>query len=106
MLEFVSVPDFLMAHEDDIFEFWVYRKVYTPYEQQQAFLDESVYEDTSAIFGFIAECTSLGAGDFLLGFRIIADPDEDNVQSYRGPIEYYKLSEIRMKLYQPPTEEE
>lgn len=106
MLDFLSLPDFLDAHQDDIFRFWVYRKVYTPYEQQKAFSDESVFEDTYAIFGFVAECISLGNGDFLLGFRTVADPDEENVQAYNGPIEYYKLSEIRMGLYQPTTEEE
>lgn len=106
MLEFTSFPDFLEVHQDDIFMFWVYRRIYTPYEQQKAFMDESVYEEIQAKFGFIAECVSLGGADFLLGFRTVADPDEIDVQSYSGPIEYYKLSEIRLRLYQPTTEEE
>lgn len=106
MLEFVSVPDFLETHQDDIFSFWVYRKVYTPYEQQNAFMDESVFEDTHANFGFVVECASLQNGDFLLGFKTVADPDERDAQKYNGPVEYYRLSEIRMSLYQPTTEEE
>lgn len=106
MLEFPSIPDFLEAHQDDIFMFWVYRRVYTPYEQQQAFMDESVFEDSHANFGFAAECISLGGGDFLIGFRTVADPDEIGAQNYKTPIDYYKLSEIRMTLYQPTTEEE
>lgn len=106
MLEFSSLHDFFYTHQDDIFMFWVYRKVYTPYEQQQAFMDESVFEDNNSNFGFAVECISLGNGDFLIGFRTVADPDEIGVQSYNGPIEYYRLSEIRLSLYQPTTEEE
>lgn len=106
MLDFQSMPDFLLAHQDDIFRFWVYRKLYTPYEQQRAFTDESVFDDIHANFGFVVECISLGNGDFLLGFRTVADPDELGVQEYNGPIEYYRLNEIRMSLYQPQIEEE
>lgn len=106
MTEFASLPGFLNTHQDDIFMFWVYRRVYTPYEQQRAFTDESVFEDTQALFGFITECVSLGNGDFMLGFRSVADPEEENVKAYNGPIEYYRLSEIRMRLYQSTTGEE
>lgn len=106
MAEFQSVFDFFRAHQNDIFRFWVYRKVYTPYERQKAFMDESMFEDTGANYGFIVECASMGNDDFLVGFRTVADPDEIGVQSYNGPIEYYRLSEIRMGLYQPATEEE
>ncbi len=106
MVEFQSVSDFFRSHQNDIFRFWVYRKVYTPYEQQQAFMDESMFEDSSANYGFVIECVPLGNGDFLVGFQTVADPDEIGVQSYNGLVEYYKLSEIRMGLYQPTTEEE
>ena len=106
MTEFPSLPSFFSAHENDIFQFWVYRKVYTPYEQQRAFSDESMFEDQCANYGFAVECTALGNGDFLIGFRTVADPDETEVESYNGPIEYYKLSEIRMSLYKPITREE
>lgn len=106
MIEFKSIPDFFQAHKGDIFRFWVYRRVYTPYEQQQAFMDESVFEDTHAIHGIVVECAPLGASDFLLGFLVVPDPDEERLQEYRGPIEYYKLSEIRINLYQQTTEEE
>jgi len=106
MIEFPSLPDFFDTHQDDIFMFWVYRKVYTPYEQKRAFTDESVFEDTQAHFGFVIECISLGGGDFLLGFKTVADPDEEDVRSYNTPIEYYRLSEIRIGLYQPENKEE
>lgn len=106
MVEFPSLPDFFDAHQGDIFMYWVYRKIYTPYEQKNAFSDESMFEDMRAHFGFVIECISVGGGDFLLGFKTVADPAEEDVQLYNTPIEYYRLSEIRISLYQPEKEEE
>ena len=37
--------------KDKIFTYWVYRQVYTPYEEKQCFSDESIYEDTCGSFG-------------------------------------------------------
>jgi len=104
MLEFPSLPDFFYTHQDDIFVFWVYRKVYTPYEQQKAFTDESIFESTYANYGHVVECVSLGGDNYLLGFRVVVDPEESMTQFFDG-ITYYKLGDIRLELYQPTQKE-
>ena len=91
-----DMETFLLDFADDrVFRFWVYRRLFTPYEQQQAFIDETQFEDSHAQLGIIKEAIDLGNGDWLLGFQIV---DDDGV-SYGG-IEYYKLSEIRLSYYE------
>lgn len=99
-----SFPDFLLANKNTVFHYWVYRRLYTPYEQREAFIDESVYEDSVASAGIIRECIALGNGDYLLGFQVveIGEPPE---QPCTG-LEYYRLSEIRLGFSRDEQEEE
>ena len=97
MLQFSSFPDFLDAHEDDLFCFWVYRRGYTPYEQQQAFSDESQFEDVHGTVCRVAECISLGNGRFMLGVLPCIDENLDE-KEFSSHIDYYNLDEIRISL--------
>lgn len=81
--------------EDKLFRFVVYRRIFTPYEQEQKFSDESQYEDTHFTFGYIKELINLENGDYLIGFNIC---DDDG--SGLGIIEYYRLSEIRLSCFE------
>ena len=84
----------LIDYSDRIYRFWVYRKMFTPYEQQNAFMDESEYEDIRASFGIIQEAIDLGNGDWLLGFAVIFDGE------LSGGISYYRLNEIRLEYWE------
>lgn len=92
-----DIKAFLKAHEGEVFRYLVYRRLFTPYEQKECFMDESVYEDYHYNIGVIVECTSLG-DDFLLGFEGVDDTDPNNIVRL-GHIDYYKLSEIRLCRY-------
>lgn len=86
---------FIKSHEGEIFRYWIYRRVFTPYEQKECFMDESIFEDTHANVGIIKDCIPLGDGDFLLGFQPVDDCDPYNITAFNF-VEYYKLSEIRL----------
>lgn len=73
---------------DRIYRYWVYKRMFTPYEQEQKFVDESRFEDVECSFGVIKEVIELPDGDILLAFGSAAG-DIDYV-------EYYKLSEIHL----------
>ena len=92
---YTGIHAFLKEHENEVFHYWVYRRVYTPYEQKECFSDESIFEDTHAGSGYIKECIPLGDGDFLLGFQAVDDCDPYNITAFDF-VEYYKLSEIRL----------
>lgn len=77
---------------DRLFRFLVYRRMFTPYEQEGAFMDETQYESDTYTFGRIEEAIDLG-GDWLLGIRELFPDEEENMSD---TVTYYRLSEIRL----------
>lgn len=80
-----------------IWRFWVYRRIYTPYEQQSQFIDESQFEDSHCNFGIIREVINL-QGDYLIGFEMVYEENDFQTVENAG-LEYYRLSEIRLAYY-------
>ena len=80
-------------NSDRIYRFVVYKKLFTPYEQEQKFSDESQFEDTHYRFGFIEEAIELGHGEWLLGLREIIDGEV-------SAINYFKLSDIQLSYFE------
>lgn len=85
-----------------VFRYWVYKRMFTPLEMEQKYVDQYVFEDSHANTGIIRECIQLPDGDFLLGFQSF-----DGCTSafdLPGGLEYYKLSEIRLAYYPADAE--
>ena len=99
-----SFFEFLQKNKDRLFRFWVYKRLFTPLEQEKKSIDECVYEDTHAHTGIIREAIVLPDNDLLLGFYIPCCDTVDEEDEYKH-IDYYKLSEIRME-YRPVDMEE
>lgn len=93
-----NFQSFISANEKSIFRLWVYRRGFTPYETQNAFMDDNMYEAHGPAFGIIRQCVDLWNGDFLIGFQEIEDTDNFDLASLYNWITYYKLSEIRLEL--------
>lgn len=81
-------------NSDRIYRFVVYKKLFTPYEQEHKFMDESQFEDISYRFGFIEEAVELGNGEWLLGFREIIDGEVCEC------VHYYRLSDIQLSYFE------
>lgn len=90
-----DMETWLLDEGDRLYRYLVYKKLFTPYEQQHAFEDESVYENYHYGLCQITEAIDLGNGDWLLGLRTI----DDDGKVY-GMIHYYKLSEIRLAFFE------
>lgn len=84
----------IRACGDRLYRYLVYKRMFTPYEQQNAFEDESEYEEPYYKLCQIAEAIDLG-GDWLLGLRTIGEAGK-----VYGRIHYYKLSEIRLAFFE------
>ena len=80
---------FVEEHKDESFRYWVHKRMFTPYEQEQKFEDESTLENIECSFGYIVEAVELPNGDILLGLS------EDKDGRYKS---YYKLSDIDLAL--------
>lgn len=89
-----DMETWFLDNSDRIYRFVVYKKLFTPYEQDKKFSDESQFEDTYYRFGFIEEAIELGQGEWLLGFREVIDGE---VCSY---ISYFKLSDIQLSFFE------
>lgn len=89
-----DMETWFLDNSDRIYRFVVYKKLFTPYEQDKKFSDESQFEDTNYRFGFIEEAIELGQGEWLLGFREVIDGE---VCSY---ISYFKLSDIQLSFFE------
>lgn len=90
-----DMETWLLGYGDRVYRYLVYRKVYTPYEEQQAFSDESQYEDSHYTTCRIEEAIDLGSGEWLLGLMELDEDLEDT-----GVVTYLKLSEIRLVRFE------
>ena len=76
-----------------VFRFLTYRRMFTPYEIEQKFMDESQFEDIHYDFGILQEAVDLGGGEWMLVFRGLCDYEET------GQLIYRRLSEIQFCRY-------
>ncbi|MBO5037733.1 MAG: hypothetical protein J6D42_11725 [Clostridia bacterium] len=94
MQQITDMETWVHDNEDRIYRYLIYKKVFTPYEQQSAFIDESIYENSGHYtLGKLTEAIDLG-NDWLLGFRTISDDGRIS-----GILEFVKLSEIRLEVF-------
>lgn len=89
-----DMETWLTDYSDRIYRYLVYKKMFTPYEEREAFSDESVYESNHYQLCQIEEAIDIGNGDWLLGLRNI----DDDGQVF-GQMVYLRLSEIRLEFF-------
>jgi len=97
----ITSMDQLFAESDGlVFRYQVYRRIFTPYEQQNASVFESCFESANYQFGYIEKLIPLGDSEWLIGFREIYEGLES------GVVRFFKLSEIRLEIWDVDQEEE
>lgn len=94
---------------ETIFRMYKYRKVYTPYEQEQKYSDESVFENGSyPSYVRIVNAIELPDGDVLL--KLLDDlPVCERTEDYDKQPSIYlyeKLSDIKLEEWEVDNEEE
>lgn len=81
-----------------VYGYLVYKRMFTPYEQKQEFVDESQYEGTHYTMCQIEEAIDMN-GDWLLGLRTVGDDG-----TVYKMVHYYRLSEIRLAKFDEDQE--
>lgn len=89
----IDMNKWVAANKGRVYRYVVYKKMFTPYEQEQKFSDESQFEDTHMTAALIEEAIPLGNGDWLFGFRQIID---GKLSEY---VDYLRLSDIRLSCF-------
>lgn len=98
-MQYNSFAEYLKSlPPDTIFRLWEYKRMFTPYEQEQKFSDESLYVNDECDHIRILDVITLPDGDLLL-----ATTDAYDDGTY---ISYYKLSEISLAKSDKDMEEE
>ena len=98
-MQYNSFAEYLKSlPPDTIFRLWQYKRMFTPYEQEQKFSDESQYVNVECDFVKILGTINLPDGDLLLATTYAYGEG-----SY---ISYYKLSEISLSKSEKDMEEE
>lgn len=98
-----NFTDFLEDYKNKVFYYAKYKKVYTPYEQEKKYSDESIYEDC-----FISVRLS---NAWLINDDILLELEEMNDDDYGVPVEtsgrfiYVKLSDISLRRYEEKEED-
>lgn len=98
-----SFAEFASAHEGDVFRFLVYRRMFTPYEQDEKFADESEFTDVHYTLGRIVDVIEFkDTGDCMVGFKLcgFGDTNEDDEWDDEDTIvEYHNLNDIKLSLF-------
>lgn len=89
----------MLDNDNRLYRYWVFKRMFTPDEQDGKYVDQSCFESDTCYLGYIVEAVELPDGDVLLGF----EPSDLIGTQFEGAIHYYKLSEIRLE-YCPADE--
>lgn len=95
-----NFKEFLTRDKTKIWRMWIYRRIFTPYEWDSRFSDETIYENEGqCMFVCIESAHDLPDKDLVLGVRVIYDRPTFEKPVSDADIEYYKFSEIRLAYY-------
>lgn len=94
-----TTKTWLIDFGDRVYRYWVYRRGFTPYEQEEKFEGESMFEDRQCSFGIIREAINLGS-DWLFGIQQVWPDIPASYKPKKQYLEYFKLSEIRLAYHE------
>ena len=64
--QITDMETWLLDNGDRLFRYRVYRRMFTPYEQEKKYMDQSDFESDYHQFGYIEEAIDLGNGEWYL----------------------------------------
>ena len=89
------MKNFIKKHKNDVFRYWIRKRMWTPYDVEQKDPYQLEYGDEECSFGYIVETVDLGH-DLLIG---IAESPEATY------IEYFKLNDVELALCKSDQDE-
>ena len=83
----LTLNEWIAKYKNTIFRMLEYKKVWTPYEMENKFIDSSEYKDDHYTLVKICEAVNLPNGEILLKLIDVPDDDyerEDNIYYWRN----------------------
>lgn len=95
---------FILDNSNKIFRYYKYKRVWTPFELDKKYSDESMFENGGyAEFVYIRQAIELPDGDILLKMEVTNNPDDDILYQDKDEddilFKYEKLSDIVLEEY-------
>lgn len=95
---------FILDNSNKIFRYYKYKRVWTPFELDKKYSDESIFENGGyAEFVYIRQAIELPDGDILLKMEVTNNPDDDILYQDKDEddilFKYEKLSDIVLEEY-------
>lgn len=99
-----DMETFILDNMNKIFRYYKYKRVWTPFELDKKYSDESIFENGGyAEFCYIRQAIELPDGDVLLKLEITHSPEDDilyqNDENNDRIYKYEKLSDIVLEEY-------
>ena len=104
-----DMETFILDNQDKIFRYYKYVQVWTPFELDKKYSDESIFENGGyAEFVYIRQAIELPDGDVLLKMEVTHNPDDDILYQDEDKndklFKYEKLSNIVLEEYSRDNE--
>lgn len=95
---------FILDNSNKIFRYYKYKRVWTPFELDKKYSDESIFENGGYTeFVYIRQAIELPDGDILLKMEVTHNPDDDILYQDQDEddilFKYEKLSDIVLEEY-------
>ena len=103
-----DMETFILDNMNKIFRYYKYKRVWTPFELDKKYSDESIFENGGyAEFCYIRQAIELPDGDVLLKLEITHSPEDDILYQDENDdriYKYEKLSDIVLEEYSADNE--
>ena len=103
-----DMETFILDNMNKIFRYYKYKRVWTPFELDKKYSDESIFENGGyAEFCYIRQAIELPDGDVLLKLEITHSPEDDILYQDENDdriYKYEKLSDIVLEEYSSDNE--
>ena len=92
----MSIYDWIKSEQGQVFRYLIYKKVYTPYELDSKFTDESEFEN-GGYYNYVYITNAIEIpGDIILELSELEQNYDDGSWNELGIKHYFKLSEIKL----------
>lgn len=95
-LDITNIGTWVQDNKETVYRLWVKKHIFTPYEQDKRFVDQSIYNDSYAEFVRITNAIEI-PNDVLLEVELLEGKDSHNSMGIKH---YYKLSDIHFSNYE------
>ena len=97
----IDLNSWIEKYKNTVFRMFEYKKIWTPYEMEQKFMDETEFKTDRSTLVKVKEAVTLPNGEVLLKLRDVDDEeDEDDDENLHQAIYYWRnMKDIQLDQF-------